>query len=458
MTEKRQKETEEFQISLKNLESEKEELEAQVQNFDNERLAFEQNRQSFINELKNKDKTADFRIASAEDDFQSKISDLQYALEEEKRMKKNLEIELNTVNADHEAEIEELKELLRQEKQKTQDALNEKWEETSRANLLTETVTSLKSNLQIEKTHHEETQSERALYKDRSDKLLVKLEEKTKAIDEIKVFQEHTKLMVARTQQDWIFKDKELKKCKEDQEAVNTAIKELLSRFSNGKYDNDQFDLKKDVRYFKESLENHSVRTYELEQCFKDVKDLLNSYKREDSPKKDINLKTDIKAFKECLETFLKHHYDLSSSYETMTEEFAQLSESHKNLTDIQLEWRTIASRMAEKLEEFRKSILYEIVIKLQLPMDEVELGLLSRNLSPSDDDAAIWNEVLQLSSAINIQRFVMAVLENAKNLYDNFVVTKSQLKKMKGKPSIAWLHILLLQYTNNGRSFFFTF
>lgn len=90
---------------------------------------------------------------------------------------------------------------------------------------------------------------------------------------------------------------------------------------------------------------------------------------------------------------------------------------------------------MAEKLEEFRKNVLLDLVIKLQLPMDEVELSLLSRNLSPSDDDAAIWNEVLQLSSAINTQRFVMAVLENAKNLYDNFVVTKTHLKKIKGKP-----------------------
>ncbi|KAI9259212.1 hypothetical protein EDC94DRAFT_521333, partial [Helicostylum pulchrum] len=369
-------------------ENEKEELEVQAQNFDNERQAFEQNRQSFINELKNKDKTADFRIASAEDDFQSKISDLQYALEEERRMKKNLEIELNTINADHETEIEELKERLRIEKQKTQNALNEKWEETSRANVLTETVISLKANLQLEKTHHEETQSERALYKDRSDKLLEKLEEKNKDIDEIKVCQEQTKLMVARTQQDWIFKDKELKKCKEEQAVVDTAVKELLSRFSGDNYEKDDFDLKKDVKIFKESLENHSIRTCELEQ-----------------------------------------------NYETITEEFAQLSESHKNLTDIQLEWKTIASRMAEKLEEFRKNVLFDLVIKLQLPMDEAELNLLSRNLSPSDDDAAIWNEVLQLSSAINIQRFVMAVLENVKNLYDNFVVTKSQLKKMKGIP-----------------------
>lgn len=239
--------------------------------------------------MKNKDKTADFRIASAEDDFQSKvsyspyilflpsilnprkkntiqISDLQYALEEERRMKKNLEIELNTINADHETEIEELKERLRIEKQKTQNALNEKWEETSRANVLTETVISLKANLQLEKTHHEETQSERALYKDRSDKLLEKLEEKNKDIDEIKVCQEQTKLMVARTQQDWISKDKELKKCKEEQAVVDTAVKELLSRFSGDNYEKDDFDLKKDVKIFKESLENHSIRTCELEQ------------------------------------------------------------------------------------------------------------------------------------------------------------------------------------------------
>lgn len=88
---------------------------------------------------------------------------------------------------------------------------------------------------------------------------------------------------------------------------------------------------------------------------------------------------------------------------------------------------------MAEKLEEYRKNVIYELVLKLQLPMDEGELNILSRNLTPSDDDSAIWNQILQLSSSVSNQKVVIRILEKAKSQYDMIEQMKAQYKTLKG-------------------------
>ncbi|KAI9351629.1 hypothetical protein BD770DRAFT_326323, partial [Pilaira anomala] len=350
-------------------------------------------------------------------ELNSEIQELNSLLEQERQKTQQVIDEKNRSDQSHTAEynrkIKALKASLDQEKQKTQDAFNEKWEEKNRADQLLENLDSLKSTLDREREEKEEIQAERDhyknlidhereekkqaqkerdRYKEEADQARLRLEEKDKVMQEIQVLQEHTKKMVRHAEANWRAKDVELKQYKAEQEEINTSVQELLSRFCATEYT-------------------------------------------------EINLKTDIRLFKQCLESFVKRYLDLQFDYETTTEELAQLAESHKNLSEVQFEWKTIASHMAEKLEEFRKNVLYELVIKLQLPMDGSELNVLSRNLSPSDDDAAIWNEVLQLSSAVNTQRFVLNVLENAKNLYDNFVVVKSQLKRMKGKYTYIYIY-----------------
>lgn len=105
---------------------------------------------------------------------------------------------------------------------------------------------------------------------------------------------------------------------------------------------------------------------------------------------------------------------------------------------------------MAERLEEFRKNIVYELILKLQLPMDPSDLSIISRNLTPSDDDTAIWSQTLQLSSAISTQKFVLGILEHVKHQHDHSHTYKTQYKSLKGK---QWDHSIKCSYSS-----FFTF
>lgn len=117
-----------------------------------------------------------------------------------------------------------------------------------------------------------------------------------------------------------------------------------------------------------------------------------------------------------------------------MTDEITAFAHTYKNMTDEHEEWRSIGSHMAEKLEEYRKNVIYELVLKLQLPMDEAELNVLSKNLTPSDDDSAIWNQILQLSSSLSSQKVVFRILEKTKSQYEMIEQTKAQYKTLKGK------------------------
>lgn len=245
------------------MESEKEEFESQIQNLDqlvdNERQTFEQNRQSFLQELKNKDKSADFRIQSAEEDFQSKICDLQYALEEEKRMKKNLEIEhaseLDTIQDEHTAEIEKIKVELADQTQATQDALNEKWELNRRLDQLMEDMANIQHKLETERVQYEEQLS----------RLQAEIEDKEKATDEIKLLQQQTRSMVKRAQDDWEYKNEELKSIKVEQELVEVAVRDLLHRFRMNEHKTRELDLKTDIKLFKENLEEFTQRYDDLQ-------------------------------------------------------------------------------------------------------------------------------------------------------------------------------------------------
>lgn len=167
---------------------------------------------------------------------------------------------------------------------------------------------------------------------------------------------------------------------------------------------------------------------------------------------KDMDIKSDIKAFRESLELFIEDYHQLQDvsikfiyfytrdllfsmqKFKDLTGELSTFSSSYKNIMDEHEEWRTIGSHMAEKLEEYRKNVIYELVLKLQLPMDEGELNMLSRNLTPSDDDSAIWNQILQLSSSVSSQKVVIRILERAKSQYDMIEQTKAQYKTLKGK------------------------
>ncbi|KAF1806514.1 hypothetical protein FB192DRAFT_1270950, partial [Mucor lusitanicus] len=322
-----------------------------------------------LNEIKNKDKSADFRIASAEEDFHAKLSDLQYKLEEEKRMKKNLEIEhaseLNSISIDHQ-----------KKKQNTVDVKHQQLELQRRFDQLCENMDSVKEKLETERASHEEQLSN----------LHADMEAKDRATQQIKELQEQTRSMVKQCQDDWYAKNEELKAIKEEQQAVDVAVRKLLKRFRPNDQDLQLMTLDGYVDLFRENLEG---------------------FEKEYSLNKD--------------------------SLDAATQELADVTEGYSNLIDTHNEWRSVASRMADKLEEFRKNVIFEIVTQLQMPMDKDELIALTTMVTPSDDDAAIWNEVLKLSSGVNTQKFVFSVVRYVRDTYNQAKQFKKEYRVIKG-------------------------
>ncbi|KAL9542244.1 hypothetical protein MBANPS3_008703 [Mucor bainieri] len=384
---------------IKTLESEKEDLESA--------------KRSFLNEIKNKDKSADFRIASAEEDFNAKLSDLQYKLEEEKRMKKNLEIEhaseLNSISIDHQkkmeqlnalleeeklvkrrldgeisslvsrhkAEVDQLNALAEHEKQNADEIKHQQVELQRRFDQLCENMDSVKEKLQSERAFHEEQLSN----------LHADMEAKDRAAQQIKELQEQTRSMVKQCQDDWYAKNEELKAIKEEQQAIDVAVRKLLKRFRPDDQDLQLMSLDGYVDLFRENLEGFQ---------------------------KEFGLNKD--------------------SLDAATQELADVTEGYTNLIDNHNEWRSIASRMADKLEEFRKNVIFEIVTQLQMPMDKNELIALTTMVTPSDDDAAIWNEVLKLSSGVNTQKFVFSVVKYVRDTYSQAKQFKREYRVIKDK------------------------
>ncbi|CEP11651.1 hypothetical protein [Parasitella parasitica] len=387
---------------IKNLETEKEDLESA--------------KRSFLNEIKNKDKSADFRIASAEEDFNAKLSDLQYRLEEEERMKKNLEIEhaseLNFISIDHEKNILNLNALIAKEKQAKDDLENEHalkldsilsqhQDEINQLNTQLQHEKQNVVNIKLEKKElqrrleqlcentddlKEKLETERALHEEQLSHLHAEMEEKDRATEHIKELQEQTRVMVKQCQDDWYSKNEELNIIREEQNAVDVAVRKLLRRF----------------RPSDQELESMSLDGY-------------------------------VDLFRENLEGFEKEFAINKDNLEAATQELADLTEGYSNLIDTHNEWRSVASRMADKLEEFRKQVIFEIVTQLQMPMEKNELIALSTTVTPSDDDAAIWNEILRLSSGVNTQKFVFSVVKYVRDTYNQAKQFKKEYRNIKG-------------------------
>ncbi|KAI9470107.1 MAG: autophagy-related protein 11-domain-containing protein [Benjaminiella poitrasii] len=340
-----------------------------VKTLEIEKEEFESHRRSFLYELMNKDKSADFRIASAEEDFHAKMSDLRYELEEEKLMKKNLEIEhaseLNTLQTEHAAECKRL-----------QDRLEDEQQRTSRAQLDLDQLQRRLDQLTSKNEY-------------RIGQLEAELEAKERATNEIRQLQEQTRAMVKRAQEDWEAKSEELDRIKTDRSKLVAAVEDLLHRWSTDDDDKNEQQQALEVR---------------------------------------------IGHFKHNLEVFEREYEINKANLEAATQELTELTEGYGALTDAHDEWRTIASRMAERLEDFRKHLVFEIVNQLQLPVDEGVLNVLQQKVTGSEDDAAIWNQVLQLASAIDTSKFVVAVRKRVRDVYDQAKQFKKEYRNSKEK------------------------
>lgn len=309
-------------------------------------------------------------------EHQKKIDQLNALVEEEKRLKRNLEEEISSLLSHHKEEISQLNMHIEHGKQNAMDTQHQQLELQRRFDQLCESMDSVKDKLETERALHEEQLSN----------LHADMEAKDRATQQIKELQEQTRSMVKQCQDDWYAKNEELKAIKEEQQAIDVSVRKLLKRFRPSDQDLQLMSLDSYVDLFRENLERFQ-----------------NEY--------NIN-KTNLDA---------------------ATQELADVTEGYSNLIDTHNEWRSIASRMADKLEEFRKNVIFEIVTQLQMPMDKDELVALSTMVTPSDDDAAIWNEVLKLSSGVNTQKFVFSVVKYVRDTYNQAKQFKREYRVIKG-------------------------
>ncbi|KAG1177136.1 hypothetical protein G6F70_002931 [Rhizopus microsporus] len=359
-------------------ENEKEDQRLQIQELEQlleeERQTYEHNRQSLLNEAKIKDNLADIRIAGLEEDWKGKISDLQRALEEERRT-------LNELRLRHDAEISDLRfEHDTRLREKVEAINNEKRELALLVDQLREDLASVNQSLE----------EEREKYEERLTELQTEIAESERAKDEIKLLQQQTRMMVNRAQEDWTMKNEELKRIKEEQTVVKSAIAELLSRYmGEGAQITENTDLEPIIRAFQQNLDQFTAQA---------------------------NL--------------------TQENYENLEQEAADLNQRYQELLETHQEWRPIAIGMAEKLEDYRKMMLYEIINQFQIPADEAELNILSRKITPSEDDAAMWNEILQLASSIDHQNITRRLRKRVKEVHELARQYKKDYKELKAKLS----------------------
>lgn len=309
-------------------------------------------------------------------DHQKKIDHLNVLFEEEKRLKRDLEEQISSIISNHKEEITRLNTQIEYEKQNAVAVKHEQSELQRRFEQLCENMDSIKEKLETERALHEEQLS--SMHAD--------MAEKDRATQQIKELQEQTRSMVKQCQDDWYAKNEELKAIKEEQQAIDIAVRKLLKRFRPSDQDLQMMSLDGYVDLFRENLEG---------------------FEKEYSINKD--------------------------NLDAATQELADVTEGYSNLIDKHNEWRSIASRMADKLEEFRKNVIFEIVTQLQMPMDKDELIALTTMVTPSDDDAAIWNEVLKLSSGVNTQKFVFSVVKYVRDTYNQAKQFKKEYRVIKG-------------------------
>lgn len=198
-----------------------------------------------LNEAKIKDNLADIRIAGLEEDWKGKISDLQRALEEETRA-------LNELRLRHDTEISDLRfEHDTRLREKVGAINNEKRELALLVDQLREDLASVNQSLE----------KEREKYEERLTELQAEIAESERAKDEIKLLQQQTRMMVNRAQEDWTMKNEELKRIKEEQTIVRSAIAELLSRYmGEGAQITENTDLEPIIRAFQQNLDQFTAQ------------------------------------------------------------------------------------------------------------------------------------------------------------------------------------------------------
>ncbi|KAF7727328.1 oligomeric, coiled-coil, peripheral membrane protein [Apophysomyces ossiformis] len=388
-------------------ENEKEDMRFQIheleQMLEDERHTYEENRKSLLKEAQIKDNLADIRIASVEEDWRDKLDSLQKALEDERRANEELREahadEIKKIHASYDARIQDIRteehgKRLKEEQRwtdeqealsKEKEALNEEKEKIS-----SDLEEISKQFIQLQKS----SENEISQLRERLQQMEREMDDSEQARTEIKHKLSQTRDMVARAEADWMEKHEALEKIMKEQEVIQKTVADLMSQFTG----------------------------------------------RANSAEEDQDVLGMLDVFKQRLESYTRQANDAQEyaiqSLATLEQDYVQLKQELDVLNEERAEWQSLSNQMADKLEQFRKAILYELTHQLQLPVDEEEAGAMSKKITIGEDCANAWNEIVQTLNVIDADKFVNRVRKKVKEAHELTRRWHKEYKEVKEKTS----------------------
>ncbi|KAL1930756.1 hypothetical protein VTP01DRAFT_10918 [Rhizomucor pusillus] len=187
----------------------------------------------------------------------------------------------------------------------------------------------------------------------------------------------------------------------------------------------------------KRAEESWTQKQQMLEQAASQLAGLLSQYQstpKFDPVNKDILVIVD--AIERCLNAVNCRAEMAEQELGRTQNEYSQLTRKLKTVSEQRMDMRALGIQMADKLDDFRKNILYEITHQLQLSVDEDEAGAMTKKftVSPDQDERAFWMQIIQAAETIDAQKFVSRVRKKVKDAHELTKRWQREYKELKEK------------------------
>ncbi|ORZ16485.1 hypothetical protein BCR42DRAFT_451423 [Absidia repens] len=369
-------------------EHEKDDMRLRIQEYEQlleeERQTYEDNRKSFLKEVQVKDGLTDIRVADIESDWKNKVEQLTESLTTEKKIKSDMDNR-------HHQEIMELKE--RHEYEMAQSKKQLEISHKNEISLLSKALEELRSEYTA---YRQQTSTSKQEADDKLNQLVTEMNNSEEARNEIKQKLAQAREMVLRAENDWTKKNVALEKLKSIHDAARNILIDLLIKY------NDDLNLSLDDSDDGSMIELLDILSREADNAVRDRKKL-------------------------------QEMQTLESDYNEACRHIGYMNEE-------KVELQSLSVQMAHKLDDIRKNIFFEITNQLQLPVDENEVGAMTRKLSIGGsailDDTSFCSEILTATNVIDIGKFVSRIFKKVRTAHDLTRRWQKEYKELKEKYS----------------------
>ncbi|CAO3586538.1 unnamed protein product [Absidia cylindrospora] len=377
-----------FQDYRDQAEQDKEDMWLQAREYEQlleeERQTYEDNRKSFLNEVQVKDNLTDIRVADIESDWKKKVEQLTERLTTEEKIKSDMDNR-------HHQEIMELKE--RHEHETVQSRKQLETSHKNEISLLNKALEELRSEYM---DYRQQTYASKQEADDKLNQLMSEMNNSEESRNEIKQKLAQAREMVSRAENDWTKKNAALEKLKSIYSTAQSNLVDLLTKY------NDDLDLSLDDGDDGNLIELLDILSREADDAVMDRKKL-------------------------------QEMQTLESDYNEACRHIGYMKEE-------KMELQSLSVQMAHKLDDIRKNIFFEVTNQLQLPVDENEVGAMTRKLSIGgsaiSDDTSFCSEILTATNVIDIGKFVSRIFKKVRTAHDLTRRWQKEYKELKEKYS----------------------